>query len=582
MKPIDLVNAFYGRAQTLASLCNEEAISIEGVNSLRALLSRQTFDVAIVGEFTAGKSTIINALLGADVLPTELEPSTARVTFLQYADTPSADLQLKDGSIVHREFSNNFPKTLTASNSSEIENIQSITVSYPSEILKDGVRLIDTPGTNDTDEQRVEVTYKLLPQVDAVIYATIYPITNSNLKVLEEKILANSIPNVFYVLNQVDLLTEPESAVEDAKKWIESCVKMPINLYCISAFDYIEGMESGNEALITSSGFLRLKNDLEAFLVGGDKFKTLAAKYEYELCNLKSQAIEILGVKKTSLILPENIFQERKRVLVDNLKQYKSDADHLVADVNADILRLTGRIEDSLDKLLLEMIENLELQFSAPSSDNDYLLKSIELGLKARFQNWRQRNEPIMREFLQSIHDEVDLRMGKVIHEINLSLTEYKGGLDSRRELEVRSATDPVRGLLRDERHASLVVSAAGVGTYALLAVAHVAFAPLAILIAPLGAYLIYNKNREERKQLKERVIQEIVGRSRAFKDGVLSSVYESRDAIQVQIESIVSEFTKSITKSLEDVQDSRTKMEKDVSLSVERINSAISHINGL
>jgi septin family protein len=59
----------------------------------------QPLTLAVLGEFNAGKSTFINDLLGEELLPTDVVPTTATINLLKYGDSPSARLMWQDGSI---------------------------------------------------------------------------------------------------------------------------------------------------------------------------------------------------------------------------------------------------------------------------------------------------------------------------------------------------------------------------------------------------------------------------------------------------------------------------------------------------
>ena len=85
-----------------------------------------------------------------------------------------------------------------------------VEVAYPSEYLRGGVALIDTPGIGSVYAHNTEVTYGFLPQVDAAIFVTSPepPISKVETEFLSR--LATRLQKVFVVLNKTDLLSEEQ------------------------------------------------------------------------------------------------------------------------------------------------------------------------------------------------------------------------------------------------------------------------------------------------------------------------------------------------------------------------------------
>src|SRR5947207_1693149 len=79
---------------------------------------------------------------------------------------------------------------------------------YPSTLLRGGVVLVDTPGTNDLDAQRAEITYGYIPSADAVVLCldSTQVLTASERAFLEERLLERSRERLVFVLAKADLL----------------------------------------------------------------------------------------------------------------------------------------------------------------------------------------------------------------------------------------------------------------------------------------------------------------------------------------------------------------------------------------
>ena len=133
-------------------------------------LEAERFHLVVLGEFNHGKSTFVNALLGQDVLPTghhaddrvdqprrlRADSRRARVVLLDRREQVDLDpSQLKEW------------VTVAGGHADEVAYVE---LGYPSDLLKNNVVLVDTPGVNDLNEQRAEVTYGYVPRADAVVF----------------------------------------------------------------------------------------------------------------------------------------------------------------------------------------------------------------------------------------------------------------------------------------------------------------------------------------------------------------------------------------------------------------------------
>ena len=123
----------------------------------------KSFSVAIVGEFERGKSTFINALLGRDILPSNIMPCSATLNRITYGLTPSVKVIFKDGTeekvaIAQLE---NYVTKLTEESEEMATNVKEAVVSYPVHYYQNSVNIIDTPGLNDQSSMNSEKSYLL-------------------------------------------------------------------------------------------------------------------------------------------------------------------------------------------------------------------------------------------------------------------------------------------------------------------------------------------------------------------------------------------------------------------------------------
>lgn len=185
-------------------------------------LADDVFRVVVMGEFSNGKSTLINALLGAKVLPSSSLPTTTVLTVIRNGEEPDYSLLFKDGAI--QQMSRNefdelvAPREPDEDDPSDLERyrkqlrtvaqVDLASVTYPNPLCAEGVVIVDTPGTNDLDAVRERITYEFVPQADAaiVVLSARQPLSAKEMEFLTARIMKADVGRLFFVVNFKDFL----------------------------------------------------------------------------------------------------------------------------------------------------------------------------------------------------------------------------------------------------------------------------------------------------------------------------------------------------------------------------------------
>ena len=140
---------------------------------LAALCQRvesDVFNLVAVGEFKRGKSSVLNALIGMDILPVGVVPLTAIATIVSHGEQVTVEVAFDNGerrSVAPQALADYVTEKGNPHNS---RGVQEVYVTCPSPWLASGVRLIDTPGIGSVYRHNSEVTYRFLPHADAVLF----------------------------------------------------------------------------------------------------------------------------------------------------------------------------------------------------------------------------------------------------------------------------------------------------------------------------------------------------------------------------------------------------------------------------
>ena len=215
--------------------------------SLTERLEEGRFHLAVLGQFKRGKSTLLNAFLGEQLLPTSVVPLTAIPTFLQYGpellvrvwyqdDRPAKEFQRKSTDEL-REILHSF--VTEEGNPSNRLGVLQVEISHPAAILEHGVTLIDTPGIGSTFTHNTEATLNFLPQCDAALFVVSAdpPLTEVEAEFLKR--VRARVSRLFFIFNKVDYLDEEEktAAVEFCRKVLTDKIGLNNDLLvmCVSA-----------------------------------------------------------------------------------------------------------------------------------------------------------------------------------------------------------------------------------------------------------------------------------------------------------------------------------------------------------
>ena len=363
-------------------------------------LARDRFHLAVLGQFKRGKTTFINSLLGADILPTGIVPLTSIVTLIAYGNEPGATVHFRNRRSQVIPLNDVAAYVTERDNPQNKKNVARVEVTYPVAVLRDGVVLIDTPGIGSTYEHNTDVAYEFLPQVDAAIFVASVdpPLSRAEKDFLVA--IREYAAKLFFVLNKIDYVSETER--RELLDFLRTVLATELGIvepkiFPLSAKRALAAALHGGE----DGGLPAFRSTLDHFLLH-EKGRVALTAAAGAAQRLTGEARFLLEVEQRALATPLEELEE-KLAEFDRLRaraeQDHRDFQHLL---KAESQQLMNVVDEELEALRTQEVPALEAALHA-FADSHPELKGRDLGyamqdelkrvLIDHFEGWRRAKE---------------------------------------------------------------------------------------------------------------------------------------------------------------------------------------------
>ncbi len=509
------------------------------------------FLLVVVGEFNAGKSSFINALLGDRILEEGVTPTTTKVNILRYGETKG--------------------KTILS------ESIESLTL--PAPYLKD-ISIVDTPGTNAVIREHEEITSLFVPRSDLILFVTSAdrPYTESERAFLE--VIQAWGKKVVLVINKIDIL-ETDQAQQEIQKYVAENVKNVLKLdpviFPVSSRLALKAKQ-GEPAAWEKSKF----EPLETYIL-----ETLD-----EESRLKLKLLNPLGVGKRLTDQYAEFYDSRLKLLREDLSLIKDIEDQL------NIFR-----KDMLESFQLRMSDIVKVLLEMEQRGEDFFSEYIRLARIFDLVKKEKIQAAYEKEVVADVPDQIEKKVTGIIDwlvDSNLrqwqAITDhiaegrqkYKGrmvgdigGFIYDRERLIISIRDEANRVIKtydkvreaDEiarrsqnavaATAAISAGAVGLGTLVAALASTVAVDVTGILLAgamaALGLFIIPTRRRNAKKEMRQKV--------KALRDQLTTALTEH--------------FSQEIERGLQDIWDTITPYTRFIRAENEKNQQALQTLKG-
>ncbi|MGA3162021.1 MAG: dynamin family protein [Terracidiphilus sp.] len=327
------------RLLRLADLAQELGAKLvaEEARELAARISEGRFYVVCVGQFKRGKSTLLNALVGHEVVPTGFVPVTAAPTVIRFGDEPHARVRVRNGSwrdVDPYDLKEYVTEEHNPENKKAVEGAE---VFVPSALLSSGMCFVDTPGLGSVFTGNTATTQAFIPHIDAalVVVGADPPIAGEELALVEA--VGNQVQDLILVINKADRTSDPEraAAAKFTREILEKRLHRPMGeVFEVSAAERME-----------NRGPLRDWEKLLASLhrlVENSGRNLVRAACDRGLQRLSEQLLAIINEDRDALQRP--IEESERRI--ELMKETISDAERSMRELDYLFMAELHRISD--------------------------------------------------------------------------------------------------------------------------------------------------------------------------------------------------------------------------------------------
>ena len=372
-------NSLLGEVKKIKDALLDEKFkpSVQLKNILNKQIKRAVYpiEVAIIGQFSSGKSTFLNALLAKDILPTGITPVTSKVIYINYGEEHRLKVTYRSG--VHEYHPIEKIAMFSDQRVSKVEDIKYLTIYAPVEILKE-MSFVDTPGLNSQSGEDTQSTRKVFNDVGGIIWLTL--IDNAG-KRSEEEVLDRYISafktKSLCILNQKDKFTQAQ--IETSTAYIEEKFQSYFSkVIAISAKKALDA-RALEPAVLIDNAMNRLIKDFRTGLQHNPLCDSLQFSDDFTGFKEEIEKIKALDLRSVEeevqssninevLAYIENVMRPN----ADELKAFRIKNDlKNICDILINAYTTIGSVYDSLSDILegseqksLEDLDEINLHYS--------------------------------------------------------------------------------------------------------------------------------------------------------------------------------------------------------------------------
>jgi small GTP-binding protein len=523
------------------------------------------FLLVVVGEFNAGKSAFINALLGDRLLSEGVTPTTTQINILRYGEVAQRSL-VKENQLV-----------------------QTLPVDWLAEIS-----IVDTPGTNAIVRSHETITSEFVPRSDLVLFVTSAdrPFTESERQFLER--IRDWGKKVVFVINKIDIL-QNEREIQEIINYVAENAQIMLGLkseiFSVSSRLALQAKQGASE-MWDASRFAPLEDYIRNTLDEKSRIKYkllnplgvgihLADRYttvvQTRLDTLKKDSHMLDDVEVQLAMFQEDMHRDFTYRMAD-LENLLYELENRGQNFFDDTFRL-ARVFDLLSKERIRIQFEEQVVADAPKKIEIKVLELIDWLVEADLRQWQAVNEHLA-DRRKALQERIVGDMGPGSFAYDRERLMEAVGKEAQRVVDTFDKASEAKAIADNAQEAvaaSAVLEVGAIGLGALVTVlattvaADVTGILMATFIAALGLVIIPARRRAAKIEMREKI--------KALREQLvetLRSQFEKEIERSIQnIQHAIAPYTRFVRAEGGKLRDSQTILE-DIRLKLKRLKDEI------
>lgn len=421
----------------------------QDIQLYRDVLERNITNIVILGEFSRGKSTLLNAILGSGQLPARATPTTAvinrivygieeKITVFEHGELP----RHIDREAFTREFQLTDEDIDVPENRSRFHKVEYVQIEFPHPLLENGISIFDTPGLGE-HWSRTQLTMQYLRQAQVIVFVmdaqkALSQEERNLIKLMGER----RINHVFFVINRVNQM-EP-SELHQVQQWVRTSLSdyftdesgkfdeafYKSRLFWLDARGALRARSQRpvDSDALSKSGLLDFEDSLNAFLNSGQRQIASIQTVVRNLIFLAAAARQRIRHFQEALSIPVEKLKQRTGAAHARLELLTQEMDsmrnllelmtgRIKYAVYADILNYISEMQSSWEDdcaRLIDLDDISVLRLYTSSSGQKELAQKLDAEfrtyLEIKFAGWSERIPTIIATQVKDIRAEIDKR----------------------------------------------------------------------------------------------------------------------------------------------------------------------------
>ncbi|KHF40295.1 dynamin family protein [Halalkalibacter okhensis] len=364
------------------------------------------FQVSFCGHFSAGKSTILNYLLGAEMLPTSPIPTSANIIGIKNGEL---------GLTVHslngekKQWTGEIPWQRVREWGMNGGEISSLTIQAPLPFLGDHSVIYDTPGVDSTDPTHQAVTLEALYTTDFIVYVMDYNHVQSETNLTFLKQLSDEKKPLYLIVNQIDKHDESELSFDTFDKSVrDTFTAWGINMIKLTYLSMKDRHHSLNQVT-------QFEQDMKAVLFHGEKLLPYAKQR-------LQQGFHLSIIQRLEEEKEDELDQVKERMNQEGYSVEQLERRHEIAVKYDETFHAKNRFEEAFEKKWQELVKDVTIFPYTTTELVRNWLESIQPGFKVGFlfskKKTVEEQEVRLKDLIEETQDKVKSQLEFHLHQI--------------------------------------------------------------------------------------------------------------------------------------------------------------------